>query len=965
MFENDNVKVSVIVPVYHTEALVEKCLDSILNQTYRNIEVLVIDDGSNNGLDNIVALINDDRVRLIKHGCNKGLLRARTTGMRNATGDYFIFVDSDDMIGIDFIRLLLKRAQEDKVDIVVGNTVFVEENGEEKVSCLHRAAFNNICLNDFEVREHYFTQEGRCHSWHNVWNKIYSKRLIDKCIDYIDSISSHIIMGEDILLSSLFMYWARGLRQEINANYFYFRRGESSVGESTQSIEKFDKNVNDLKLVFDYVDDYLVKEKADENILSHFRHFRQRYAKIWLDMAQNLKAESGCEDVDKSLEQLCSDIPDKIEDTDYFGLFERPWGNGVENIKRSIMSDKYSYISFDVFDTAVIRPFGKPEDLFNLLNKTFEAKMRCNISFSRLRINAEQGLRQKIANSEDNREDVTLEEIYEYMSTNYNISSEICGFMLQKEIELEIQYVYPRKIIEEFFDVAKICGKRVIFVTDMYLGKSCIEQILHKCGYEDYDNIFVSAEYGVLKSSGKLYDKVLSELNIGPEQMLHIGDNEQGDIKCALEKGIDAYFVPKVWDLFINDGYRYPAGNRLNAIIDASGVLVNKDKVIDNCAIRSMMALAAGRMFDNPFVRYDNTSNYEYDPYYIGYYSLGTHLVSVLKWMADTSRDRGYRRIIYTSRDGWLYMQAHKIWSKYNKTLPDAKYIYVSRHAMLPAMIINSVDLYNLPIEVTQYTPDMLYNLLSFCADDSKEKQLWKHVKTIGLKRNIRFVNNDEYNAFIQSFIKVSYCEEKLISEQVKINEYMKFLRKQDAIFDMGYSGRIHKAIVDMTGKPVDALFIHKDTKLYEENARKGGFRIDSFLKLSPLMPDLLREHIISESGKSCIGYEYQGDKVVPKFEVSEKKYCDKFVIDKLHKGALDFVEDFLKYFGDYMDYMAFKPDETALILEGFLSSSLAGDRHLFLYSYFEDNVYSGNPRNNVAEYINEKFRIMSCIKNR
>ena len=959
----DNIKISVIVPVYHTEELVGKCLDSILNQTHKNLEVLVVDDGSNQGLDRIIASINDDRIRLLKHECNRGLLRARITGMQNATGDYISFVDSDDMVGIDFFRLLADRAERDGVDVVVGNTVFVEEDDEKKVSCLHRAVFHDISLNGYEVRDNYFRQEGRCHSWHNVWNKIYSRRLINECLNDIEKMSEHLVMGEDILLSSVFMFCAKGLRHEVNANYFYYRRSESSIGESTKNCTKLVKNINDLKLVFDFVDGYLEHKGASTEIILHFNKFRQRYAVLWKNIGYKLKDYEGYQESQKALSCLCEDIPEQIDDADYFGLFERPWGNGVENIKHSIMSDKYKYISFDIFDTAVLRPFGNPEDLFVLLNKKFEKYVRCNISFQKIRIDAEQGARRALAESKDTKEDITLEEIYKYISANYNISRDVCNAMMNEEIALEIKYAYTRSTVKEFFDVAKVMGKKVIFITDMYLPKECIEQILEKCGYKGYDGIFVSAEYGLLKQTGKLYNKVLEELGIDASQLLHIGDNEESDIRCALEKGIDAYFIPKVYDLFINEGYRYPTGNRTNSIKNACGVLVDKNKIMNSVSMRSMMALAAGKMFDNPFVRYDNTSDYEYNPYYIGYYSLGTHLLSVIRWINDISRQKNYERIIYTSRDGWLYMQAHKIWKKYNEDMPDAKYIYVSRQALLQAMILDRVDLYNLPIEVTQYTPAMLYNLLKFCADSTKEKKFWNRIEKIGLNKDIRFINDNEYNLFIKCFIDISYSEEMHISEQVKIKEYLEFLRSKDAIFDMGYSGRIHKAIVDMTGKKMNALFIHKDTTHYEENSRKGHFEIDEFLKLNPLMPDLLREHIISESGKSCIGYEYNDKSVVPKFEETEKGYCDKFVIEKLHKGALDFVEDFLKYFSGYMDYLTFNPQETALILEGFLPASAAGDRNIFIYSYFEDCVYSGNPNNSVAGYINEQYRIMNLIK--
>lgn len=959
----ENIKISVIVPVFHTESLLKNCVNSIISQTWKNIEVIVVDDGSHNGADKIISAIGDERVIIIKHEENSGLLRARITGMQHATGDYIAFVDSDDSVSVDFFRLLLTRAEKENADVVVGNTVFVEENGVKKIACLHKAAFYNTHLVGEEIRNSYFAQEGRCHSWHNVWNKLYSKKIIDECLGDIDRFSGHLVMGEDILLSSVFLFNAQKMEHEPNAFYFYYRRAESSIGENTKTYSKFNKNLLDLKNVFDFVDKYLVMKGADSEIINHFKNFRFRYQKMWVDLAAKWKDEKEFDLIEKEVSNFCDAVSGQFDDNIWFGLIEREWGDGTETIKTSIMSENYEYISFDVFDTAVLRPFGRPEDLFKLLDREFEKYSNCNISFHKIRVDAEQRARKNLLDSDEKREDITLKEIYDCIGIQYHISEKICNVMMQEELRLEVKFSSTRMVVKEFYDVAIACGKKVIFTTDMYLPQECIKEILEKCGYCEYEKIFVSAEYGLLKQTGNLFAQVLTELGITNSQIIHIGDNEVSDVQKALEMHFVTYFVPKVWDLFINEGYRYPTGNRINAFNDVCGVLMDKDKVMDHCGLRSMMALAANRMFDNPFVRYGNTSNFDCNPYFIGYFSVGTHLLGVTKWILYKAKEKNYNRIIYTSRDGWLYMQAHKIWQKYSEDLPDTKYIYVSRQALLPAMILGEADLYNLPVEITQYTPNMLYELLAFCADASKEKELWEEVKAKGLERNAKFIDNDEYNLFINCFIEIAYDEEMRMERFLEIKDYFRFVRKQDAIFDMGYSGKIHKAIVDITEKNVDALFIHKDVSDWEKNARKGKFEIHTFLNFAPLMPDLLREHIISHSGKACIGYERINGSVVPRFEDTDKTYSDKFVIERIQQGALDFVEDFLKYFYDYMNYMSIDSQETALALEGFLSSSTVGDRNLFVFSSFEDRVYSGNPHNNVAEYINEQYRIMNLIK--
>ncbi|MCC8149902.1 MAG: glycosyltransferase, partial [Lachnospiraceae bacterium] len=91
-------KISVIVPAYNVENTIEKCLTSILNQTYQNLEIIVVNDGSTDTTRDIVFKManTDERIHLIDHHINKGLFRARLTGVKVSSGDYISFVDSDD-----------------------------------------------------------------------------------------------------------------------------------------------------------------------------------------------------------------------------------------------------------------------------------------------------------------------------------------------------------------------------------------------------------------------------------------------------------------------------------------------------------------------------------------------------------------------------------------------------------------------------------------------------------------------------------------------------------------------------------------------------------------------------------------------------------------------------------------------------------------------------------------------------
>ncbi|MDE6526825.1 MAG: glycosyltransferase, partial [Muribaculaceae bacterium] len=117
-------KLSVIVPVYKVEDFLPKCIDSILNQTYRNIEVILVDDGSP---DNCPAICDkyarkDHRINVI-HKTNGGLCSARNAGLDAASGDYVTFVDSDDWIEHDAYKPLISYCIENQLDIIGGDIV--------------------------------------------------------------------------------------------------------------------------------------------------------------------------------------------------------------------------------------------------------------------------------------------------------------------------------------------------------------------------------------------------------------------------------------------------------------------------------------------------------------------------------------------------------------------------------------------------------------------------------------------------------------------------------------------------------------------------------------------------------------------------------------------------------------------------------------------------------------------------
>jgi len=127
-------KVSIIIPIYNAENYLKKCLDSIINQTYKNIEIILINDGSTDNSLEICKQYKDDRIKLINQK-NSGVSTARNVGLDLVTGDYITFVDSDDWLELDAIESMVNFIEIRKTDIARFNYQIngVNQNASQKL----------------------------------------------------------------------------------------------------------------------------------------------------------------------------------------------------------------------------------------------------------------------------------------------------------------------------------------------------------------------------------------------------------------------------------------------------------------------------------------------------------------------------------------------------------------------------------------------------------------------------------------------------------------------------------------------------------------------------------------------------------------------------------------------------------------------------------------------------------------
>lgn len=248
--------ISVIVPVYNVEGYIDKCIKSLINQTYHNIEIILVDDGSTDNSPGICDswASNDSRIKVI-HIPNGGVSHARNVGLDAAIGDYVGFVDSDDWVEPDMYEKMLKVIHEDDSDICGGGYVKDFENTQEIILKIGEPCyFSNIETMKWMFSEH----RPKLLFW-EVCDKIFKKKLVTNI-----RFKENITMCEDMLFTWNVLKNAKKISYRPLHKYHYMMRGDSAC--HTQNFKhRIDSAIANMKLYNDpWLNDAELKELVHE-----------------------------------------------------------------------------------------------------------------------------------------------------------------------------------------------------------------------------------------------------------------------------------------------------------------------------------------------------------------------------------------------------------------------------------------------------------------------------------------------------------------------------------------------------------------------------------------------------------------------------------------------------------------------------------------------------------------------------
>lgn len=221
-------KISIIIPVYNVEKYLRECLESISNQTYKNLEIILIEDGTkdNSGIICDEYAKKDSRIKVI-HQKNMGLSGARNTGLKNSTGDFITFVDSDDFIDNKMLEIMLLALKENDADIVEGGTIFCDENGKYiKENTLNKI---KIYENEYQIEKLLMNKDITTTSW----GKLYKKELLK---------NFEFPLGkyhEDTFTTYKFLHLSKKTIV-LNQSFYHYRQVNGSIMNSNFNLKHLD-----------------------------------------------------------------------------------------------------------------------------------------------------------------------------------------------------------------------------------------------------------------------------------------------------------------------------------------------------------------------------------------------------------------------------------------------------------------------------------------------------------------------------------------------------------------------------------------------------------------------------------------------------------------------------------------------------------------------------------------------------
>lgn len=549
-----------------------------------------------------------------------------------------------------------------------------------------------------------------------------------------------------------------------------------------------------------------------------------------------------------------------------------------QSLKNKIQ--EYDVISFDIFDTLIMRMVNKPEDIFLLAEEEVRKKNGISINFANIRKDMEKYCYENVSKY------FSFDQIYSEMQKQYSLTDEVIITFKEKELEIERRCLIARNDMKDIFQHAKSLGKKVILVSDMYINTSIINDILISLGIDGADNIFISCDCKADKYWGTMWELVKSQYS--GKKLLHIGDNRIADYKTPMEAGIDSWLI--------ENG---------SAIMDKSGInsYIGDNKFADDFLIRGIIT---ARLI-NSIYGLKNKVNLEKElrkkelfisnMYDFGYIFMGPVVLKFMIWLKEKVKEEKVNRVLFISRDGYLLEKLYHKYFSYTDGAAKCIYFLSSRRAASVACIERMEDV--------QFILDKIC-----CTATVEYIRLLKNAFGIAPHDTDEYKNTKLYDwnkKELASHIWMEYKEELINNskkERVGYQKYIHMLMENGELEtddNLGFvnfvcRGVTQKFVSRIFGKRIKGLYFAKEYDIldiypYPEDifSLYDGYQSTHTSRWNLIVQYLFGEAVFSSPDGQLICFDNNG---APVFDLDKGCFDE---ISKCHGGIDGFFQDILK----------------------------------------------------------------------
>lgn len=505
-------------------------------------------------------------------------------------------------------------------------------------------------------------------------------------------------------------------------------------------------------------------------------------------------------------------------------------------------------VCFDVFNTLLKQNTPNNSDIFTLVAELWQQKhAQPLVDFKQHRLAAQQQARAKYGAT------YTLANVYEFLA--------VPPAVMDLEFQLVYQVQQANTPIQTLYNALRQAGKRIVIIADTNADKVTVASLLAQTGYIGYEKLYVSQEYGESFKNGRLFKKILQELALAPQQVLHVGDDWYHDYLASKEAHIRCYRIPKV----VNNSYQ---------------------PVIKNDVILKTMQL-----FCN-----NTLAQYEFDSYQeFGYSVFGPVILGFSQWLQhNVAADE---KLFFLARDGFILQEA------YQTLFPNqvTSYLHVSRQALQVPLLKDALsieevlEIINLPTEFTanQFLAACGLGFKTQIMDSDikyrNEPQFYQHLEQLYQQHQTAIIANaQEEFMYLAQYLKA-----------------MNFTGKV-AIIDIGWHGNKQRALQQfchMAGISVEITgYYFGLAKSTNPSLKARGFWFDQLaqptaLNLAQSVHGII-EFLFSANHGSTRHYRQLNGEVVPvlahyEFTGSHSLVIQGQLLKTIRQAALQFVADF------------------------------------------------------------------------